>query len=322
MQQKALTVVFGTYMNPELIIPTLDGLRDQTFKDFEVYVVDDNPPTESEYIERAKEIISNYDDLSIHYIKNDINLGVPHVFRLWVSLVKTRYFYICGAGDRLLPHAFGLMVNFLDQNPKSSMVHALESFEDEQGGVVKNKELFSSTRNVASALYLESHLIGGNPRLGWSQCSAVFRTQFFNIKNVRVTPYHYWDHYFHMVYLLYSDQIGYINDFVTVRNVDNGLIDWANNNVLINRIETLYQALKFIDEFEINLINRKLPVNKYRLIIIFKLLKQSLKLKRTDEILLCLNEVFKNSFKLLLLFASLIFFFPLKLIASPFVRKK
>ena len=43
-----LSLAVGTYKNPDLIIRTLKGLLMQSFKDFKIYVFDDNDPNDVE----------------------------------------------------------------------------------------------------------------------------------------------------------------------------------------------------------------------------------------------------------------------------------
>ena len=260
-----ISIVFGTYKDPELIIPTLEGLRSQIFKDFVVYVVDDNDPDEMKLVERAKEIISGYSELDIHYIKNDINIGVPHVYRKWINLVNTEYFYICGAGDRLLPHSIEKMTNFLDQNLVVSFVHGLEKFKINDKHTYEIEHPKRETGLYSPFKYLKFHLIGGEENFGWSQASAMYRTEIFKIKNIPITNYHFWDHYFHCAYLLHSYKIGFLNDYLAIRHVDSSLNIWARQNTFTNRMERRIQTSKFIDEFEVLLIQKKYPINWYRL---------------------------------------------------------
>lgn len=315
MQQKALTVVFGTYMNPELIIPTLDGLRDQTFKDFEVYIVDDNSPAASKKIERSKEIILNYSELDIHYIVNGANIGVPHVFRKWINLVKTKYFYITGAGDKLLPNALSLMVNFLETNHQASMVHGIETKPNGK----KDAPLFESTGVYNSYIYLRSHLnnFGKFKVYSWSQASAMFRSELFKIWEVPVKSFHFWDFYFHCTYLLYSKKIGYLNEYLTIRHNDSNEDHIKKLPDFISKIERPYQALKFIEEHKTTLISQGHNVYVYLLIIKYKLVYYSFRYNLNfSESLFCFEKVVSHYFLIPVAFILNLLIIPLKYLFS------
>lgn len=304
-----VTLLVGTYKESELLIPTIEGFLSQTYKDFRVFVVDDNSPSDKEVIERSKSIVEAFNDSRLHYVLNDVNIGVPHVYRKWISLVNTEYFYICGAGDKLTKNALELMVNFLEEHPQTSMVHGLET----KGNGVKDKSLFSESGSVDPKLYLEYHLIGGHKTYSWSQAAAMFRTEFWKIKNIPVTNYHYWDHYFHCTYLLHSDKVGYLNNYLAVRHVDPNLTTWARNKPFINRLERMIQTSKFIDEYETYLIRKGYPANKYRLINALRIFRRLGYCKKADEFHLAFRIAIIDTVSVLLTGFA-------RLVAYPFLK--
>ena len=50
----------------------IDSLENQTFKDFELVIVDDTPDNQE-----IKSLLSSYNKLSINYQHNNIKLGLP-----------------------------------------------------------------------------------------------------------------------------------------------------------------------------------------------------------------------------------------------------
>jgi glycosyltransferase involved in cell wall biosynthesis len=273
MKKPKVTLVVGTYKNPSLLISTIEGFIHQSFKEFKVLVVDDNSPSDKEIIDKSISIVDSFNDARIKYIKNDVNIGVPHVYSKWINLVDTEYFYITGAGDKLFTDALSLMVNFLDENPNASLVHGLEKFVRSDNSEYEIKHPDKPKGIYPAFNYLQFHLIGGKNNLGWSQSSSVYRTELFKVKNIPVTNYHYWDHYFHCTYLIHSNQIGFLNEYLAIRHVDSSLVDWASTNVFVNRVERNVQTSRFLNEFETLLLQKAYPVNKYRVINAYKLIK-------------------------------------------------
>jgi len=291
-----VTLVLGTFKNPDLIIPTIKGFLDQTYKNFKVFIVDDNSPFDEEIIKKSKSIVESFNDERLIYVKNDVNIGVPHVFRKWINLVDTKYFYITGAGDFLLPNALSLMVGFLEKHPNASMVHGLETKGDNK----KEESLFFETGMVDPRLYLEYHLIGGERSYSWSQSSALFRTELWKIRNIPVVHDHYWDFYFHCKYILFSEKIGYLNEYVAVREKSPFSYEtYVIENYLLAKVERLYQALKFIDEHEFYMLLRGYPINNYRYKIAKKLIKQSFYVQQFDEAVYCIFKGFVILFKII-----------------------
>ena len=195
-----LTILLGTFKKPDHIGMTIKSILSQSFKDFELIIFDDNHAEDQIVIDKTFAVIESFNDKRIKYIKNEGNIGVPHVFRKWVLHANLEYFMIFCDGDVLLPGALHKMVNYLDKNPGSSMVHGLQT--DGQG--VKQSPLSKSTRSFNSSIYLKSHLVGNGSKLyGWSQLTAMFRTELWKAWDIPVVHDHFWDFYFHMDLLIY-----------------------------------------------------------------------------------------------------------------------
>ena len=313
MNKPKLTLVFGTYKLPELIIPTLEGFLNQTYKDFVVYVVDDNSPADFEIIQKSKSIVESFNDSRFNYVKNDTNIGVPHVIRKWINLVNTDYFYICGAGDKLYPDALNSMVSFLEKNPNASMVHGLEIKPNGSEDV----PLFDNTGSYDAEIYLKSHLndFGKSKIYSWSQCSAVFRTELFKTWNIPVKPFHFWDYYFHCTYLLHSKEVGFIKELFTVRNNDSDDSFYQKISDFTARIERLNQALEFIKENKSILIANNHKVYNYTAKIKITLLYYSFRTNLSfSQSLFCLEKIFNSTLLFPVIFIINILIIPLKII--------
>jgi glycosyltransferase involved in cell wall biosynthesis len=306
-----LTILLGTYKKPNLIGQTIRSILSQSFRDFELVIFDDNHSEDEVIIAKTLAVIESFNDKRIKYIKNKGNVGVPHVFRKWIQNANLEYFMIYCDGDILLPEALDKMINYLDNNPRSSMVHGLEIKE-----VVKKQEpVFNETTSIKSSIYLENHLLGRSK--GWSQLTAMFRTELWKSWDVPVVHDHYWDFYFHCVYLLFSNEIGYLNEYITVRErTPIKYEDHVAKNYFSVKIERTYQAIKFIDYFEFYMISRGYKVNNYRLLISLQLLKRFSFLSNPQQIIFAVRmgvyNLIKSLLGFLLVFFSKIFGFVLR----------
>lgn len=311
MIKSQITLVTGTFKNPDLIIPTIEGFLNQTYKNFKVFIVDDNSPFDKEIIKKSKSIVESFNDSRLFYIKNDVNIGVPYVYRKWISLVDTKYLYICGAGDILLPSAIELMVSLLEKNPDASMVHGIETKPNGK----KDIPLFEKTGLYDAKVYLKSHLndFGKSKVYNWSQASAVFRTELFNIWNIPVKPFHFWDYYFHCTYLLYSSNIGYVNEYIAIRHNDAKETHIRKLPDFISKVERLYQALEFINEHKTFLISQNHKVYSYSANIKKTLLYYSFRQNLSfSESLFCIEKIINSNFLFVFsLFINLLIITPL-----------
>jgi len=303
-----LTILLGTYKKPDYIGKTINSILSQSFKDFELIIFDDNHTEDQVIISETRAVIESFNDKRIKYIKNEGNIGVPHVFRKWVLHANLEYFMIYCDGDVLLPGALDKMINYLDKNSRSSMVHGLET----KGDGIKQKPAFNETTSVKSSIYLKNHLLGRSH--GWSQLSAMFRTELWKSWNIPVVHDHYWDFYFHCVYILFSNEIGYLNEYISVRERNTiKYDDYVAKNYFSARIERTYQAIKFIDYFEFYMISRGYNVNNYRFMISLQLIKRFAFLSDSQQIIFSMrmgvNNLIKSLLGFLILFISKIFGF-------------
>ena len=319
MQKEKLTVILGTYKDPDLLINTLDSLINQSIENFHIYVFDDNHNYDKEIIKKSKKIVNSYNDSRLKYIKNDNNIGVPSVYSKWIDYVETEFFYMCGAGDRLYDDSLELMINFLEKNSKASFVHGLEMFKNHDGSFYEINHPPRETGLYDAKNYLKFHLLGGKKNYGWSQCSALYRTELFKYRDMKVEKYHFWDMYFHCSYLAYSEKIGFINKYLTERNVDHSLKTWSKNNVFTNRVERIIQSSNFIKEYEIILLQKKYPLTYYRFIITLRLFRALFFTNNIDEFYITFLTAFKEFISLLIVVPFRIIFYPILLL---FNKKK
>lgn len=294
MNKPKVTIIFGTYRDTSLILPSIESLIESDYDDFISYIVDDNLPTDVETIDTVDKIVSQYSDPRFFVVKNDVNIGVPHVFKKWIDLVSTPYFLIFGAGDRIQKDAIGKMVGFLDQNPIASFVYGNEYFDDPATGPREIKKKKINTGVYDPLRFLEFHLVGGVENLGWSQTSAMYRTELFRYFQIPVKFFHYWDHYFHCTYLLHSKMIGHIEENLAVRHVDPKLSGWASINIFTDKFERLIQSDKFIDEYSTKLIRLGHPIRKYKRLIAYKIARRIYFGENRQQITFLINIIARN----------------------------
>jgi glycosyltransferase involved in cell wall biosynthesis len=301
-----LTLIIGTFNNDYAKIKdSIDGIIIQSFKSFKLIVVDDNHKKDQNISNNIKKYILGLGDSRIKYIKNTTNIGVPFVYRKWLDLVESEYFMILAEGDCLLEDALQKMVSFLDYNENADFVHGLEIKEN--GDL--SKPLFESSGLISTKVYLDSKFLGGP--FGWSQASAMYRTEIFKVKNIKIVHDWYWDFYFHCTLLVYSEKIGYINEYLAKRGNDGISYEEAKRiNYFRINTERIYLGLKFLDEFEFYLINKGYPVNYYRNQLCKRLVKDSIILKDSEKSNFALRLAIVNYSKLLILliFRALLYF--------------
>lgn len=111
MNAPLISVILPAY-NAELYLKNaIDSILNQSFKDFELLVINDgsNDGTEG--------IILSYKDSRVIYIKNEINLGLIGTLNKGISLSKGKYLARMDADDISDPLRFEKQTLYLEENP-------------------------------------------------------------------------------------------------------------------------------------------------------------------------------------------------------------
>ena len=113
-----ITVIMPTYNRCNMLKEALQSILNQTFKDFELIVIDDcsNDGTQEYLTEQAQK------DSRIIYIRNKKNMHYNYGLRLGCKLAKGEYIARMDDDDVSMPTRFEKQVKFLDHNPDIAVV--------------------------------------------------------------------------------------------------------------------------------------------------------------------------------------------------------
>ena len=105
-----VSVITPTYNQAQYIAESIQSALAQTFKDFELIVVDDGS-TDS-----TREIVDSYQDHRIRYIYQE-NRGVSAAINTGIKSSTGEYIVLLASDDMWLPQNLELQVNLLDSRP-------------------------------------------------------------------------------------------------------------------------------------------------------------------------------------------------------------
>lgn len=109
----------------------------QTFKDFELIIVDDASP------EDLKSVVDRFQDSRIRYYRNEKNCGALHVVDNWnicLGYAKGDYVICMGDDDCLLPSCLEEYSKLIDKYPDLDIYHGMTEIIDENGNVTNMQE--------------------------------------------------------------------------------------------------------------------------------------------------------------------------------------
>lgn len=107
-----VSVIMPAYNAEKYIGEAIDSILAQTFRDFELIIVNDGST------DRTEEIILSYSDPRIVYLKNETNLKISDTLNRGIDIAQGEYIARMDSDDIALPERFERQVAYMDQNPK------------------------------------------------------------------------------------------------------------------------------------------------------------------------------------------------------------
>lgn len=155
MTAPRVSVVMPVYNREDYIKSAIDSVLMQTYKDFELIIVDDGST------DNTVKIIRSYDDPRIRLIRHEINKGVAAARNTGYRNAKGEFIVIADSDDINLPTKFEEQVKYLDANPDITVVGCYyQHFNDidfldkwefyEEDKYIKSMRLFWNNQAPAS----------------------------------------------------------------------------------------------------------------------------------------------------------------------------
>lgn len=138
-----ISVVMPAYNAEAFLQTAIDSILRQTLTDFEFLIINDGST------DRSEEIILQYNDPRIVYIKNEKNLGVAATLNRGLALAKGEYIARMDSDDISCPARFSLQAAYLDAHPEVGLCGgSVIPFSDEGDQEIRR---FSADHNTISA---------------------------------------------------------------------------------------------------------------------------------------------------------------------------
>jgi len=108
--QPILTVALPVYNGVETLVTAIRSLLNQSFRDFELIILDDNSQDESVGIVRS------FKDCRIKVVEGDQNIGLSARLNMAVDMANGKYFARMDQDDIAFPDRFLKQVNYLEMH--------------------------------------------------------------------------------------------------------------------------------------------------------------------------------------------------------------
>ncbi len=107
-----ISVIIPVYKNINLLNDSLKSLKKQTFKNFEVIIINDG----AKEISKIKQIINNFKkSLTIKFIDQKNNYGVSHALNTGIKKAKGKYISWLSSDDYFHPKIFEYQIKAIDK---------------------------------------------------------------------------------------------------------------------------------------------------------------------------------------------------------------
>jgi glycosyltransferase involved in cell wall biosynthesis len=214
------------------ISEAIGSLLNQTFEDFELWIIDDGST------DNTREVIKSFSDPRVKGFFFDENRGIVLVVNEFVKKINSDFFTITGADDISHPQRLQLQIELLKNDPELMMCGTSYVAMDERGFLFRELRLPTSYMEVYRQMPARCQFLGG---------TTIMRTSLIN--------------YFPEFYRLYfkdniadSDLTSRIVDRFKAVNLSSSLYYYrivrtslSRKNVTV-RLLNLYKAIAFLSE--------------------------------------------------------------------------
>jgi glycosyltransferase involved in cell wall biosynthesis len=125
-----VSVVMGAYNGERFLRPAIESIINQTFRDFELIVVDDCS-TDS-----TPQILGEFKDDRIRVVRNEHNLGIAETLNKGIAVARGEYVALQDHDDISLPTRLECQLAFFEKHAQVGMVGSSCNVIDEVGSLV------------------------------------------------------------------------------------------------------------------------------------------------------------------------------------------
>lgn len=183
MKQTKVSVILPVYNSQDYIKEAIDSILLQSFKNWELIIIDDASS------DQTPEIIRICKDKRIICLRNNKNEGVAFSLNKGLKQVTGEYIARIDSDDICLPNRFELQVEFLDNNPKTVIVGANAEIINFSGEVLSVTDLPTTDIDIRNMLFIRNPLI--HPSVMFRK-KILDKTGNYNIKFNGAEDYELW----------------------------------------------------------------------------------------------------------------------------------
>lgn len=141
-----VSVVVCAYNGERFLRPAIESILNQTFRDFELIVIDDCS------MDSTPQILREFKDERMRVARNERNLGIAETTNKGIAAARGEYIALQDHDDLSWPTRFECEVAFLNSHPQVGMVGSSCNVMDEAGTLVPHWPVECEDENLRWAL--------------------------------------------------------------------------------------------------------------------------------------------------------------------------
>lgn len=154
-KSKKVSIIIPTFNRESLIKRAINSVFLQDYPDIEIIVIDDGST------DNTFQIIKEYNDNRIIYLKNPYNLGASKSRNIGINLAKGKYISFLDSDDEWLPGKLSAELKLLDENPDCAAVSFDQIFINQKNNkIIKRRDFLRNSCNDMKKIKQEDVLRG------------------------------------------------------------------------------------------------------------------------------------------------------------------
>lgn len=206
-----VSVVVPSYNHEKYITKCIESLVNQTYKNFELIVVDDGSSDNSRQI--LKELQSKYNFELIFQSNAGLSATLNFVLK---NKVKGKYFSICASDDYWALNKIELQVDFMERMPTTPMCYGKTHYIDEQNNVLTKYDKCNDVLKGGN-LFDDIFTFKLHPPVNYMYKSNIFEEIGFYDATI------YAEDYYMNLQVASKYEIGFINQYLGYYRVDDSV---------------------------------------------------------------------------------------------------
>ncbi|TBO45163.1 glycosyltransferase family 2 protein [Pedobacter kyonggii] len=168
MKSPKITAFIAAYNASDYIEESVSSILNQTFKDFELIIIDDGSTDDTALA------VKKFNDNRIRFLQNDVNKGLPFTRNRLLELANGEYIAILDSDDIAYPDRFQLQLNFFSSHPEVALCGGHGTIINENGIEADKKIIVPTDDSINMRMLFANSFINS---------STMFKTEIFKALN-------------------------------------------------------------------------------------------------------------------------------------------